>query len=107
MFFVFNTFKLEHFFSLRYKIDFEMFGFDAEEYIKMGKPGPDDVPEDAAEQNKNEEKIEDTEVVKPEDIQLNIGEKDTDIENNLEKENDGEVKEILSDEKLMTAEENS
>lgn len=90
----------------RYKIDFEMFGFEAEEYIKMGKPGPDDVPEKTAEQNKKEENIEDTEVVKPEDIQLNIGEKDTDIENNLEKENVGEVKEILTDEKLMTAEEN-
>ena len=83
-----------------------MFGFEAEEYIKMGKPGPDDVPEKTAEQNKKEENIEDTEVVKPEDIQLNIGEKDTDIENNLEKENVGEVKEILTDEKLMTAEEN-
>ena len=81
-----------------------MFGFDAEEYVKMGKPGPDDLPE-AVEQIKNEEKIEDTEVVKPEDIQLNIVEKDTDIENDLTKKNVGEVKEILTDEKLMTAEE--
>merc|ERR1711936_1312712 len=88
----------------RYKIDFEMFGFDAEEYVKMGKPGPDDLPE-ADEQLNNEEKIEDTEVVKPEDIQLNIVEKDTDIENDLTKKNVGEVKEILTDEKLMTAEE--
>ena len=81
-----------------------MFGFDAEEYVKMGKPGPDDLPE-ADEQLNNEEKIEDTEVVKPEDIQLNIVEKDTDIENDLTKKNVGEVKEILTDEKLMTAEE--
>ena len=83
-----------------------MFGFDAEEYIKMGKPGPDDLPEETVKEDKIEEKNDDNEVVKPEDIQLNIGEKDTDIENNLEKENVGEVKEILTDEKLMTAEEN-
>ena len=30
----------------RYKLDFEMFGYSPEEFIKMGKPGPDDVVED-------------------------------------------------------------
>ena len=27
----------------RYKLDFEMFGYSPDDYIKMGKPGPDDV----------------------------------------------------------------
>ena len=82
-----------------------MFGFDAEEYIKMGKPGPDDLPEETVKEDKIEEKNDDNEVVKPEDIQLNIVEKENDIENDLTKENVGEVKEILSDEKLITADE--
>ena len=82
-----------------------MFGFDAEEYIKMGKPGPDDLPEETVKEDKIEEKNDDNEVVKPEDIQLNIVEKDNDIDNDLTKENVGEVKEILSDEKLITADE--
>jgi len=92
-------------FYKRYKIDFEMFGFDAEEYIKMGKPGPDDLPEETVKEDKIEEKNDDNEVVKPEDIQLNIVEKENDIDNDLTKENVGEVKEILSDEKLITADE--
>ena len=82
-----------------------MFGFDAEEYIKMGKPGPDDLPEETVKEDKIEEKNDDNEVVKPEDIQLNIVEKENDIDNDLTKENAGEVKEILSDEKLITADE--
>ena len=82
-----------------------MFGFDAEEYIKMGKPGPDDLPEEIVKEDKIEEKNDDNEVVKPEDIQLNIVEKENDIDNDLTKENVGEVKEILSDEKLITADE--
>lgn len=82
-----------------------MFGFDAEEYIKMGKPGPDDLPEETVKEDKIEEKNDDNEVVKPEDIQLNIVEKENDIDNDLTKENVGEVKEILSDEKLITADE--
>ena len=30
----------------RYKLDFEMFGYSPDEYIKMGKPAPDDVVEE-------------------------------------------------------------
>lgn len=30
----------------RYKLDFEMFGYSPDEYIKMGKPGPDDIVEE-------------------------------------------------------------
>jgi len=89
----------------RYKIDFEMFGYDAEEYIKMGKPGPEDLPDETVQENKNEEKNIDNEVVKPEDIQLNTVDKESEVENDLTKQNVGEVKEILSDEKLMTADE--
>ena len=82
-----------------------MFGYDAEEYIKMGKPGPNDLPEETVQEDKNEESNVDNEVVKPEDIQLNIADKDNDVANDLTKENVVEVKEILTDEKLMTAEE--
>lgn len=64
----------------RYKIDFELFGYTADEYIKMGKPGPDDVIEEIEEENKSddgnskdilegvaENKIND-EIVNPEDM---------------------------------------
>jgi len=30
----------------RYKLDFEMFGYSPEEYVKMGKHGPDDIVEE-------------------------------------------------------------
>jgi len=61
----------------RYKIDFELFGYSPEDYIKMGKPGPEDViketePEieiDKSLTNGAENKIND-EIVKPEDIQI-------------------------------------
>ena len=82
-----------------------MFGYSPDEYIAMGKPGPDDLPEETVKEDKIEEKNDDNEVVKPEDIQLNIVEKENDIDNDLTKENVGEVKEILSDEKLITADE--
>jgi len=41
----------------RYKLDFEMFGYSPDDYIKMGKPGPDDVVVAPVvdEENKNEE----------------------------------------------------
>ena len=41
----------------RYKLDFEMFGYSPDDYIKMGKPGPDDVVVAPLvnEENKNEE----------------------------------------------------
>ena len=41
----------------RYKLDFEMFGYSPDDYIKMGKPGPDDVVVAplVIEENKNEE----------------------------------------------------
>ena len=32
----------------RYKLDFELFGYSPEDYIKMGKPGPEDIVEDPA-----------------------------------------------------------
>ena len=32
----------------RYKLDFELFGYSPEDYIKMGKPGPEDIVEDSA-----------------------------------------------------------
>ena len=31
---------------LRYKLDFELFGYSPDDYIKMGKPGPDDIVEE-------------------------------------------------------------
>merc|ERR1712241_962497 len=54
----------------RYKIDFELFGYSAEEYIKMGKPGTEDGIEETQEENKSEDNIEKLkdEVVNPEDI---------------------------------------
>ena len=70
----------------RYKIDFELFGYDAEDYIKMGKPGLDDLSDEV----KVEKKEEKTEVVSSDDSI---------------KKNGDEVHEIQSDEKPMTADE--
>ena len=39
----------------RYKLDFELFGYSPDEYIKMGKPGPDDIVEEIAPKSKEEE----------------------------------------------------
>ena len=30
----------------RYKLDFELFGYSPDEYIRMGKPGPEDIVEE-------------------------------------------------------------
>merc|ERR1712037_340815 len=38
----------------RYKLDFELFGYSPDEYIKMGKPGPDDIVEEIAPKSKEE-----------------------------------------------------
>ena len=46
----------------RYKIDFELFGYDAEDYIKMGKPGLDDLSDEKV--DKNEEKNEVVDFIK-------------------------------------------
>ena len=50
----FNYLLKTHLF-LRYKIDFELFGYDAEDYIKMGKPGLDDLSDEKVQKDKNEE----------------------------------------------------
>ena len=42
----------------RYKIDFELFGYDAEDYIKMGKPGLDDISDEKVKVEKTKEKTE-------------------------------------------------
>ena len=65
---------------------FGEFGYDAEDYIKMGKPGLDDLSDEV----KVEKKEEKTEVV-PSDDSI--------------KKNGDEVHEIQSDEKPMTADE--
>ena len=70
----------------RYKIDFELFGYDAEDYIKMGKPGLDDLSDEV----KVEKKEEKTEVVSSDDSIKKTGD---------------EVHEIQSDEKPMTTDE--
>ena len=49
-------------FIFRYKIDFELFGYDAEDYIKMGKPGLDDLSDEKV--DKNEEKNEVVDFIK-------------------------------------------
>ena len=95
----------------RYKIDFELFGYSPDEYIMMGKPGPDDVVEEIKieekepEVTKNEES-EDEDVVNPDSIPLNVIKndlKENEIANDIEENEIKEVKTILSDdEKLMT-----
>merc|ERR1719361_1249991 len=49
---------------LRYKIDFELFGYDAEDYIKMGKPGLDDLSEEKLKVDENQEKTEVVDIIK-------------------------------------------
>lgn len=38
----------------RYKLDFDMFGYSPDEYIAMGKPGPDEIEETTLKQAKKE-----------------------------------------------------
>merc|ERR1712029_7009 len=99
----------------RYKIDFELFGYSPDEYIKMGKPGLNDVADEIENKKqeesnlKNEEKIEDDEIVNPEKINVNQNyEKENEINDDISENDIKEVKTILSDdEKLLTAESNS
>merc|ERR1712013_469037 len=95
----------------RYKIDFELFGYSPEEYIKMGKPGPDDVIQEIREENKlgddddKENKVQD-EVVNPEDIMISgLQAKDELVKPNegLEKE---EIQVLLTEENLLVANSN-
>ena len=92
----------------RYKIDFELFGYSPDEYIMMGKPGPDDVVEEIKNEEKEPQvmKSEDEDVVNPDSIPLNVIKndlKENEIANDIEENEIKEVKTILSDdEKLMT-----
>ena len=95
----------------RYKIDFELFGYSPDEYIMMGKPGPDDVVEEIKTEEKEpevmkNEESEDEDVVNPDNIPLNVIKndlKENEIANDIEENEIKEVKTILSDdEKLMT-----
>ena len=102
-------------FISRYKIDFELFGYSPDEYIKMGKPGLNDVADEIENKKqeesnlKNEEKIEDDEIVNPEKINVNQNyEKENEINEDISENEIKEVKTILSDdEKLLTSESNS
>jgi len=95
----------------RYKIDFELFGYSPEEYIKMGKPGPEDVIQEIQEEVKpvddtdKDNKLKD-EVVNPEDIMISGAHaKDELIKPNedLEKE---ELQVMLTEENLLAANSN-
>jgi len=101
----------------RYKIDFELFGYSPDDYIKMGKPGPDDVVEEIKIEEKEteaevtDEKKNDEEVVNLDNISLNVIKndlKENEIANDIEENEIKEVKTILSDdEKLITGESES
>ena len=81
----------------------------------MGKPGLNDVADEIENKkqeesnSKNEEKIEDDEIVNPEKINVNQNyEKENEINEDISENEIKEVKTILSDdEKLLTAESNS
>ena len=81
----------------------------------MGKPGLNDVADEIENKKqeesnlKNEEKIEDDEIVNPEKINVNQNyEKENEINDDISENEIKEVKTILSDdEKLLTAESNS
>ena len=81
----------------------------------MGKPGLNDVADEIENKKqeesnlKNEEKIEDDEIVNPEKINVNQNyEKENEINDDISENDIKEVKTILSDdEKLLTAESNS
>ena len=101
--------------SCRYKIDFELFGYSPDEYIMMGKPGPDDVAEeikiDETEPEVKNEESEDEEVVNPDNIPLNVIKndlKENEIANDIEEDEIKEVKTLLSDdEKFLTGKSDS
>ena len=38
----------------RYKLDFELFGYSPDEFIKLGIPGPEDIAEEANDKNEPE-----------------------------------------------------
>merc|ERR1712183_505427 len=80
--------KNDYFQSSRYKTDFDLFGYDAEDYIKMGKPGLEDLSDEKVKVEKNAEK---TEAVK-------LG---SNIVDSI-KETGDEVNEVQSDKKPMT-----
>merc|ERR1739838_272160 len=90
----------------RYKIDFELFGYSPDEYIMMGKPGPDDVKIEETIPGVTNEESEDEDAVNPDSIPLNVIKndlKENEIANDIEENEIKEVKTILSDdEKLMT-----
>ena len=81
----------------------------------MGKPGLNDVADEIENKKqeesnlKNEEKIEDDEIVNPEKINVNQNyEKENEINEDISENEIKEVKTILSDdEKLLTSESNS
>ena len=81
----------------------------------MGKPGLNDVADEIENKKqeesnlKNEEKIEDDEIVNPEKINVNQNyEKENEINEDISENEIKEVKTILSDdEKLLTAESKS
>ena len=81
----------------------------------MGKPGLNDVADEIENKKqeesnlKNEEKIEDDEIVNPEKINVNQNyEKENEINEDISENEIKEVKTILSDdEKLLIAESNS
>jgi len=88
----------------KYKIDFELFGYSPEEYIKMGKPGPDDVPDPTEVKNdQNDDHDDDDEKkgdIDPDNVQLNVIKsdvKDNEVDTGLLEENEIKVKTILSD----------
>lgn len=90
----------------RYKIDFELFGYSPDEYIMMGKPGPDDVKIEETKPGVTNEESEDEEVVNPDNIPLNVIKndlKENEIASDRDEDEIKEVKTILSDdEKFMT-----
>jgi len=103
----------------RYKIDFELFGYSPEEYIRMGKPGPEDVMEEIVLEDKThnenskeilaedaENKIND-EIVKPEDIQISgIHDSNENKENGIKfdaNNENGDLKVLLREENLLDA----
>jgi len=99
----------------RYKIDSELFGYSPDDYIKMGKPGPDDVEEELNQEekmpDKSDAKKEDSDVVNPDNVPLNVirtDEKENGIDTDIEANEIKEVKTILTDdEKLLTGESDS
>ena len=60
----------------RYKLDFELFGYNPDEYIKMGKPGPEDIVDDPPakeDQSKPESPTEEVAVAENEALKVDNG----------------------------------